>query len=121
MHRHRVTIRAQAFVLLAALLGSLGLPWLSASHRFNDDPHWAVDLAIDHPDGPHVGNDAPGDETHCELCHWLRTMRTAHGAAPVVVSFQAEAVVQPVADAPRTRAAQARLAHSRAPPASPLA
>lgn len=120
MHSHRAHARLLAIALLAALLGSLGLPWLSASHRFNDDPHWAVDLAIDHPDGPHVGDGAPGNETHCELCHWLRTMRSAHGAAPVVVAFQAQAVVQPVAAAPRTRAAQARRAHSRAPPASPL-
>lgn len=118
MRSPRAHVRVLATALLLALLGSLGLPWLSASHRFNDDPHWAVDLAISHPDGPHVGEGTPGDETHCELCHWLKTMRTAHRPAPVAFVFRPQAVVLPVPVAPRTRAALARLAHSRAPPAS---
>jgi hypothetical protein len=120
MRFHRIHARLHAIALLVALLGSLGLPWLGASHRFNDDPHWAVDLAFDHPDGPHVGEAHPGDDTHCELCHWLRTMRTAHGQVAVAFAFTAQAVVLPGPVSPRTRAAQARRAHSRAPPAVAL-
>jgi hypothetical protein len=41
--------RAIAFVVLVALVGALGLPWIGADHQFNDDPHWAVAYGADHP------------------------------------------------------------------------
>ncbi len=110
--------RAIAFVVLAALLGALGLPWIGADHQFNDDPHWAVAYGVEHGEGPVLDAGQPGNEAHCEVCHWLRTMRTASRPAQVTLFREVRLVVPPVSLDPRTHAASLRALSARAPPAS---
>ncbi len=109
--------RAIAIVVLAALVGALGLPWLGETHQFNDDPHWAVDYGDDHGAGPAIDTDQPGHEAHCEVCHWLRTMRTADKPAQLTLVRDVRLVVPPASPDPRTRAASLRALSARAPPA----
>jgi uncharacterized membrane protein YadS len=108
--------RAIASVVLVALLGVLGLPWIGETHQFNDDPHWAVAYGADHGSGPVLGTGQPGDEAHCEVCHWLRTMRTAARPAQVTLFRDVRLVVPPATSDPRTRAASPRVLSARAPP-----
>ncbi len=110
--------RAIATVVLAALLGVLGLPWIGETHQFNDDPHWAVAYGADHGSGPVVGTGQPGDDAHCEVCHWLRTMRTAARPAQVTLFRDVRPVVPPAVLDPSTRAASLRVLSARAPPAN---
>lgn len=109
--------RAIAIVVLAALVGALGLPWLGETHQFNDDPHWAVAYGDDHGAGPVLDTDQPGDEAHCEVCHWLRTMRSAARPAQLTLGRDLRLVVPPASLDPRTRAASLRALSARAPPA----
>jgi len=110
--------RAIAIVVLSALLGGLGLPWLGETHQFNDDPHWAVAYGDAHGGGPVLDADQPGDHTHCEICHWLHTMRSAATPAQVTLFRAVRLVVPPTALDPRTRAASLRALSARAPPAT---
>jgi hypothetical protein len=109
--------RAIATVVLAALLGVLGLPWIGETHRFNDDPHWAVAYGDDHGTGPVLDSGQPGDDAHCEVCHWLRTMRTASRPASVTWFRDVRLVVPPASLDPGTHAASLRALSARAPPA----
>jgi len=109
--------RAIAFVVLVALVGALGLPWIGADHQFNDDPHWAVAYGADHGERPVLDAGQPGDESHCEICHWLRTMRTASRPAQMSLFREVRLVVPPTSPEPRTRAASLRALSARAPPA----
>lgn len=109
--------RAIATVVLAALLGGLGLPWIGETHQFNDDPHWAVAYGADRGNDPVLDTGQPGDETHCEVCHWLRTMRTAARPAQVILSRDVRPVVPPATLDPSTHAANLRALSARAPPA----
>lgn len=110
--------RSIAIIVLTALVGGLGLPWLGETHRFNDDPHWAVAYGVDHGGVPVLNTDQPGDDTHCEVCHWLRTMRTAARPAQLVLFRDVRSVVPPASPAPRTRAAAPGVLSARAPPAT---
>jgi len=110
--------RLIAFVVLAALVGGLGLPWIGSDHQFNDDPHWAVDYGADHGEGPVWDAGQPGDESHCEVCHWLHTVRTASRPAQISLFRDVRLVVPPSSLDPRTRAASLRALSARAPPAS---
>jgi hypothetical protein len=110
--------RLTAVAVLAALVGSLALPWFGEGHQFNDDPHWAITLRADDCTLPMLSDGAIGDETHCEVCHWLRTMRSADRPASVAYGLSlapsgrlADAAVQPVITSEQPGAA-------RAPPAS---
>lgn len=109
--------RAIATIVLAALLGVLGLPWIGATHQFNDDPHWAVAYGADHGGDPVLGTGQPGDDAHCEVCHWLRTMRTAARPAQVTLFRDIRFVVPPAAFTPGARAASLCVFSARAPPA----
>lgn len=109
--------RAIAFVVLAALVGALGLPWIGSDHQFNDDPHWAVAYGADHGKGPVLDAGQPGNEAHCEICHWLRTMRSASRPAQITLNRDVRLVVPPTSLEPRTRAASLRALSARAPPA----
>lgn len=108
--------RAIASVVLVALLGVLGLPWFGDTHRFNDDPHWAVAYGADHGGGPALDAGLPGDGAHCEVCHWLRTMRSASRPAQVIWSRDVRPVVPPSVVDPGTRAVSLRVLSARAPP-----
>lgn len=110
--------RAIAVVVLAAVIGGLALPWIGDAHQFNDDPHWAVSFGADHGGGPVWTAGQPGDEAHCEVCHWLRTMRTASRPAQVQLFHDARLVVLPGTADPNTHAASVRALSARAPPAS---
>lgn len=110
--------RAIASLVLAALLGVMGLPWIGEAHQFNDDPHWAVAYGADHGTDPVLGTGQPGDDAHCEVCHWWRTMRTAARPAQVTLFRDVRPVVPPAALDPRTHAASLRLLSARAPPTS---
>lgn len=109
--------RISAMVVLAALLGSLGLPWIADSHRFNDDPHWAIAAAGGTDASAVISNGTAGDESHCEVCHWLRTMRSADRVAPTTFHPDVRPVVQPASPLSRTAAASLRTFAARAPPA----
>lgn len=109
--------RAIAAVVLAALLGSLGLPWIGEAHQFNDDPHWAVALAADPAAPPALTSDQAGNDAHCEICHWLRTMRTAAGATHAGLIRDIRTAPSPVAVDPATRTITLRGLPARAPPA----
>jgi hypothetical protein len=109
--------RAIAFVVLAALVGALGLPWIGSDHQFNDDPHWAVAYGADHGEGPVWDAGQPGNEAHCEVCHWLRTMRSASRPAQITLFRDVRLVVPPASLDPRTHAASLRALSARAPPA----
>jgi hypothetical protein len=108
--------RAIAFVVLVALVGALGLPWIGADHQFNDDPHWAVAYGADHGEGPAWDAGQPGNESHCEVCHWLRTMRSASRPAQITLFHDVRQVVPPTSLDPRTHAARLRALSARAPP-----
>jgi hypothetical protein len=109
--------RATALFVLAALVGSLGLPWFGDAHRFNDDPHWAVALGND-CGAEALWTDAdPGDEAHCEVCHWLRTMRTATQVSPTTVVHDVRPLAQPATSDSRTLTFSLRSRSARAPPA----
>lgn len=110
--------RAIALVVLTALMGGLGLPWIGADHQFNDDPHWAVAYDADHGEGPVWTAGQPGDEAHCEVCHWLRTMRTASRPAQILLFHDVRLVVPPASPDPGTHAASLRALSARAPPTS---
>lgn len=110
--------RTIALIVLTALVGGLGLPWLGDSHEFNDDPHWVVvGLEVEHGEGPSVDAGLPGDETHCEVCHWLRTMRTADRPAQAGLFASVLPVEPPVSVDPGTRNTSLRILGARAPPA----
>ena len=109
--------RAIALIVLAALIGGLALPWIGETHQFNDDPHWAVAYGADHGEGPVWDAGQPGDEAHREVCHWLRTMRTASRPARVQLFRDARLVVPPATPDPHTHAASLRVLSARAPPA----
>jgi hypothetical protein len=110
--------RLIAYLVLAALLGGLALPWIGEAHQFNDDPHWAVAYGADHGEGPEWKAGQPADEAHCEVCHWLRTMRTASRPSQVQLFQDVRLVVPPASLDPHTRAASLRALSARAPPAS---
>ncbi len=74
-----------AIVLLAAFVCGLGVPWLGDAHKFNDDPHWVVKLGTDAPAGARLGGQREGDDSHCAVCHLLRTMRSANRPMQAVV------------------------------------
>lgn len=112
--------RTIAIVVLAAFVGGLGLPWIGETHQFNDDPHWAVAYGADHGADPVLDADQPGDDTHCEVCHWLRTMRSAARPAQVTLFRDVRQMVPPAALDPRTHAASLRALSARAPPSSLL-
>ncbi len=113
MLQHRIS----AMVVLAALVGSLGLPWITDSHRFNDDPHWAVSGFGREDASVNDANGTAGDGSHCEVCHWLRTMRSADGVAPTIFLPDVRPVVPPASPLSRTVAASLRTFAARAPPA----
>lgn len=109
--------RLSALVVLAALVGSLGLPWIAESHQLNDDPHWAV-TPVGYDAAPAVvSTGTAGDESHCEVCHWLRTMRSADRVAPTTFQPDVRAMVPPASLSSRTAAASLRTFSARAPPA----
>ncbi len=110
--------RITALAVLAALVGSLALPWLGDAHQFNDDPHWAIALRADDCTLPVVSDGDAGDETHCEVCHWLRTMRSADRVVTAISGPDAPPVVQLVDVSASLAVATQRPGAARAPPSS---
>jgi hypothetical protein len=108
--------RTIAAFVLAALTGGLGLPWIGEAHRFNDDPHWAVALDTGLQCQTTLTSDRPGDDSHCEVCHWLRTMRTAERPVQVSVARDADVQAAVIAADADTRPASGRGDSARAPP-----
>ena len=110
--------RPVAIVLLAAFFCGFGVPWLSDTHQFNDDPHWVVKLGTDANAGARLGAQREGDESHCAVCHLLRTMRSASRPLQAVAVRDVRQVLPPHVTDPRTRAAVTRPDGARAPPSA---
>ena len=108
--------RPIAIVLLAAFVCGFGVPWLGDAHQFNDDPHWVVKLGTDAPSGARLGTEREGDDSHCPVCHLLRTMRSANHPTQAIAVRDVRQVLPPYVTDPRTRAAVTRPHGARAPP-----
>jgi hypothetical protein len=115
--------RLRAWAALAAFVGSLGLPLVSASHFSADDDLacgqvslYAARTTLQYQT---VKPAAPG--THCALCHWQRAVGGAVASAPVAAfSTPAPDQVRPFATLSFSGAEAIRRQPSRAPPASTL-
>ncbi len=107
-----------AIVLLAAFVCGFGVPWLGDAHQFNDDPHWVVRLGTDASADARLGTPREGDDSHCAVCHLLRTLRSANRPMQAVAVREVRQVLSPHFTDPRTRAAIARPHGARAPPSA---
>lgn len=110
--------RPVAIVLLAAFFCGFGVPWLGDAHQFNDDPHWVVRLGTDALAGARLACQQEGDDSHCAVCHLLRTMRSANRPLQAVAVRGVRQVLPPYFTDPRIRAAVTRLDGARAPPSA---
>jgi hypothetical protein len=110
---HRLGRRV-AGLLVALLVGATALP--PALHADMDDLACEFGAARS-AQAPHLdANDTQDGSLHCEVCHWLRSIRVFDSAAaPVFRAAQAVAAVEPppaAALAPAVVSARA----ARAPP-----
>lgn len=112
--------RLRAWVALAAFLGSVGLPFVSASHMLADDDAACgqVSLVNHHPVVQFERSTPASPLEHCAICHWQRAVSGASTSARVTAALSLESSL---AEAPERTRALGRGApdtrSSRAPPA----
>ena len=104
-----------AALLIALLVGATALP--PALHADMDD--LACQFGAAQARAPHVdANDTHADSLHCEVCHWVRSMRAfeiAHVGTPTSIAGVEAVVFGPAGVASSSPAAPGT---SRAPPLS---
>ncbi len=108
--------RRFAGLLVALLIGATALP--PALHADMDDLACEFGAARSARSTHVDANDTHADSLHCEVCHWLRSIRvfeTTFAGTPVLVAT-VDAVAQPTVETLVSIAASTQ--SSRAPPRS---
>jgi hypothetical protein len=108
-------IRLLAVVLAGCLLSSTAAP--AALHAQDDDPFCAGPLGAEgQTPSLSTATDIP-EPAHCDVCHWLRSLRTIQGQTGTTLLGPSDSAVR-FADAPEAPAHTApRPIFARGPPA----
>jgi hypothetical protein len=112
--------RALAAGLIALLVAVSVLPVATHAQLFEDpycDPHPRADHGSPGTDDDVVVVAAEATDQHCDVCHWLRSLRVFDPAPVLLLAPAVQAVPARVDHAASPETASSALVAARAPPA----